>query len=142
MIADGDELANTTNTSTRTTAAIARTHTVAIAGTSQRFFFFAAGGPGCAEDGGGAIEGGGPTGTPAGEEGAGVGAGEGVALSAAFTAVPQWGQKAPEAYRRFRTGFNVVLLSEGELARRIKRKDSFVTTAMAEAVGIEVGGEW
>jgi len=51
-------------------------------------------------------------------------------------------ENTPEAYRRFRTGFNVVLLSEGELARRIKRKDSFVTTAMAEGVRIEVGEEW
>jgi predicted nucleotidyltransferase/DNA-binding HxlR family transcriptional regulator len=51
-------------------------------------------------------------------------------------------ENTPEAYRRFRTGFNVVLFSEGELAKKMKRKDSFVTTAMAEAVQIEVGGEW
>lgn len=51
-------------------------------------------------------------------------------------------ENTPEAYRRFRTGFNVVLLSESELAKKMKRKDSFVTTVMAEAVGIEVGEEW
>jgi predicted nucleotidyltransferase len=53
----------------------------------------------------------------------------------------QLSENTPEAYRRFRTGFNVVLLSEGELARKKKRKDSFITTVMAEAVRIDVGGE-
>lgn len=51
-------------------------------------------------------------------------------------------ENTPEAYTRFRTGFNVTLLTEGELARRIKRKDPFITTAMEEAISIEVGGEW
>jgi predicted nucleotidyltransferase/DNA-binding HxlR family transcriptional regulator len=51
-------------------------------------------------------------------------------------------ENTPEAYRRFRTGFNVVLLSESELARKKKRKDSFVTTVMAEAVRIDLGGEY
>jgi predicted nucleotidyltransferase len=51
-------------------------------------------------------------------------------------------ENTPEAYRRFRTGFNVVVLSESELAGKKKRKDRFITEAMAEAVKIEVGGEW
>src|SRR5450759_3754001 len=106
----------TPRTSTRTTAAIARTHTVAIAGTSQRFFFFAAGGPGCAATGGGDIEGGGPTGATAVE--VGTGAGEGVALSAAFTRVPQWGQKAlsptsfPQFVQNIATSLSLIHISE------------------------------
>lgn len=51
-------------------------------------------------------------------------------------------ENTPEAYRRFHTGFNVVLLTERELATKRKRKDNFVTAAMAEAIQIEVGGEW
>jgi hypothetical protein len=70
---------------------------------SQRFFFFAAGGPGGAAAGGGDINGGGPGGAAAGEEGTGVGTGEGVSLLTAFTAVPQWGQKAlsPTSFPQF-----------------------------------------
>lgn len=49
-------------------------------------------------------------------------------------------ENTPEAYRRFRTGFNVILLSEGELARKKKRKDSFIETVLAEALSIDVGG--
>jgi predicted nucleotidyltransferase/DNA-binding HxlR family transcriptional regulator len=51
-------------------------------------------------------------------------------------------ENTPEAYRRFHTGFNVVLLTERELATKRKRKDNFVTAAMAEAIRIEVDGEW
>jgi uncharacterized protein len=51
-------------------------------------------------------------------------------------------ENTPEAYRRFHTGFNVVLLTERELATKRKRKDSFVMAAMAEAIRIEVDGEW
>jgi len=51
-------------------------------------------------------------------------------------------ENTPEAYRRFHTGFNVVLLTERELATKRKRKDKFVTAAMAEAIRIEVDGEW
>jgi len=89
--------------STRTTAAIARTHTVAIAGTSQRFFFFTTGGPGCVADGGGDIDGCGSNGAAAGEAATGDGAGEGVALSAPLTGVPQWGQKelSPTSFPQF-----------------------------------------
>ncbi|MBU1670613.1 MAG: nucleotidyltransferase domain-containing protein [Actinobacteria bacterium] len=57
-------------------------------------------------------------------------------------ALDRLGENTPEAYRRFRTGFNVTLLSESELARKRKRKDGFVSRAMAEAVRIEVGAEW
>lgn len=51
-------------------------------------------------------------------------------------------ENTPEAYARFRTGFNVTLLTEGELARRVKRKDAFITAAMDEAISIEVQEEW
>ena len=51
-------------------------------------------------------------------------------------------ENTPEAFARFRTGFNVTLLTEGELARRIKRKDAFISAAMAEAISVEVGEEW
>jgi len=44
----------------------------------------------------------------------------------------------PEAYKRFHTGFNVVLIKESELAKKIKKKDGFVTAVMAEAIEIEV----
>jgi predicted nucleotidyltransferase/DNA-binding HxlR family transcriptional regulator len=48
-------------------------------------------------------------------------------------------ENTPEAYKRFHTGFNVVLLTESELARKLKRKERFVTAAIAEAISIEVG---
>lgn len=51
-------------------------------------------------------------------------------------------ENTPEAYSRFRTGFNVTLFTEGELTRRVKRKDAFVTAAMEQAISIEVGGDW
>ena len=53
----------------------------------------------------------------------------------------QLNENTPEAYRRFRTGFNVVLLSEKELAKKTRRKDSFIMTVMAEAVRVDLGGE-
>ncbi|PKQ28898.1 MAG: hypothetical protein CVT63_00195 [Candidatus Anoxymicrobium japonicum] len=53
----------------------------------------------------------------------------------------QMSENIPEAYKRFRTSFNVVLMSESELARKKKRKDSFVTTVLAEAVRVELGGK-
>ena len=51
-------------------------------------------------------------------------------------------ENTPEAFKRFKTSFSVTLFSESELAKKLKRKDSFVTSAMAEAVRIEAGGEW
>ena len=50
-------------------------------------------------------------------------------------------ENTPEAYRRFHTSFNVVLLSEKELAKKTRRNDSFITTVMAEAVRVDLGGE-
>jgi len=57
-------------------------------------------------------------------------------------ALDRLSENTPEAYRRFHTGFNVVLLTESELAAKRKQKDNFVTSAMAEAIRIEVGEEW
>ena len=47
-------------------------------------------------------------------------------------------ENTPEAYKRFHTGFNVVLLSESELTKKVKRKDRFITTVIAEGKRIEV----
>lgn len=51
-------------------------------------------------------------------------------------------ENTPEAFARFRTGFNVTLLAEGELARRIKRKDAFISAAMTGAISVEVKEKW